>query len=99
MRWWVKLLIGLVMVALMAWLGWGMINGFVRLLNHAQTGDGEPDPMFAQEAELPTRPPELDEEGAFEERPTLDDYAPVEGAPVDKTVEELIREAQQRENE
>lgn len=95
MRWWIKLAAALLAVALMLLLGWGMIRGMVGLLNGAQLNDGEPDPMFAQTTALPTRPPELDEEEIAPDRLTLDDLPAQEGAPVDKTADELIREAQQ----
>lgn len=93
MRWWIKLLAALTAVAVLAWLGWSLASGLVGLLRGADLNASEPDPMFAQEAEIPTRPPELDAEEAAHNRPTLDDYPPTEGAPVDKTADELIREA------
>lgn len=96
MRWWIKLLAALVAIALLLWLGWSLVGGITKLLSGAELNAGEPDPMFAEEAAHPTRPPELDEEIVPEKKPTLDDYAPIEGAPVDKTVEELIREAQRK---
>ena len=49
--------------------------------------------MFAEEPELPTRPPELDAEEAQREHPTLDDYVPEVETPVDRTLEQLIEEA------
>ena len=96
MRWWIKLLAALIIIALLLCLGWSLVNGITRVLNGAQLNAGEKDPMFAEEVQHPTRPPELDEEIIPEKKPTLDDYAPMEGAPVDKTVDELIREAQQK---
>ena len=96
MRWWIKLLAALIVLALLLWLGWSFVGGVVKMLSGAELNAGEPDPMFAQEAVHPTRPPELDEELVPEKKPTLDDYAPTDGAPVDKTAEELIREAQQK---
>ena len=96
MRWWIKLLAALLALVLLLWLGWSLVNGIAGLLNGAELNAGERDPMFAEEAVQPTRPPELDEEVVPEKKPTLDDYAPTEGAPVDKTVDELIREARQK---
>lgn len=96
MRWWIKILVALLVIALLAWLGWSLMNGITGLLSGADLNMGEKDPMFAEEVQHPTRPPELDEEIIPEKRPTLDDYVPMEGAPVDKTVDELIREAQQK---
>jgi len=89
-------LTALLVLALLLWLGWSFVGGIAKLLSGAELNAGEPDPMFAQEAVQPTRPPELDSEVVPERKPTLDDYAPTEGAPVDKTVEELIQEAQQK---
>jgi len=94
MRWWIKMLAVLVVLALLAWLGWGLVQGLTSLLGNMDLIAGEKDPMFAEEAVNPTRPPELDEQEEFRQRPTLDDYVAEEGAPVDKTAEELIREAQ-----
>ena len=96
MRWWMKLIAALVAIALLLWLGWSMVGGFLKVFNGAALNDSEPDPMFAREAELPTCPPELDEEQAAPDHPTLDDYVMEEGAPVDKTADELIREAQEK---
>lgn len=94
MRWWIKLLAALLAIALLLWLGWSIAGSFVKLLSGADLNASEPDPMFAQEMELPVRPPELDAEETAPDRPTLDDYVMEEGAPVDKTADELIREAQ-----
>lgn len=96
MRFWIRLIAALLGVALLVWLAWSMVGGIVHLLSGADSGDAEPDPMFAQEAEIPTRPPELDAEVSAPDHLTLDDYALPEGAPVDKTADELIREAQQK---
>ena len=56
-------------------------------------GESEPDPMFAGEAELTTRPPELSgEEGrAFEDNSA--NWVIPEGSPVDMTADELAHEA------
>lgn len=97
MRWWIKLIAALAAIALLAGLGWSLLQGMVGLLNGAQLNASEPDPMFAQEIVHPTRPPELDEEAPVPDRPTLDDLPAQEGAPVDKTADELIREAQLRD--
>lgn len=96
MRWWIKLAAALLIIMLLAWLGWSLVNGLTGLLSGADLNAGEKDPMFAEEALHPTRPPELDEEVIPDKKPTLDDYAPTEGAPVDKTADELIREARQK---
>ena len=96
MRWWIKLLAALIALALLLWLGWSLVNSIAGILSGAELNTGEPDPMFAEEPVYPTRPPELDEEVVPEKKPTLDDYAPTEGALVDKTAEELVREARQK---
>ena len=96
MRWWIKLLAAIIAIVLLLGLGWGLVNGITGMLSGADLNAGEKDPMFAEEAVHPTRPPELDEEIIPEKKPTLNDYVPTEGAPVDKTVDELIREAQQK---
>lgn len=95
MRWWNKLLLALLAIAALLFVGWRLLQGIGALLNGADLNAGEPDPMFAQEAQLPTRPPELDLEEAPAEHPTLDDYVPEVESPVDKTADELIREARQ----
>lgn len=96
MRWWMKMIAALAAIALLAFLGFQLISGMLGLLSGADLNASEPDPMFAEEILHPTRPAELDEEGAVPRRPTLDDLPAPEGAPVDKTAEELIREALQR---
>lgn len=94
---WVRVVAALLALALLAWLGYALVNGVLRVLGGAQTELGEPDPMFAEEAEKITRPPELDEQTEQPEHKTLDDYVPDVESPVDMTVEELIREAQGNE--
>lgn len=96
MRWWIRLLGALLMLVLLLWLGWTLVGNIVDILNGAQIGASEPDPMFASEAELPTRPPQLDLEESAPIRPTLDDYVPDVLTPVDKTADQLIEEAQMR---
>lgn len=96
MRWWMKMIAALAAIVLLAFLGWSLIRGMLGLLSGADLNASEPDPMFAEEILHPTRPAELDQESAVPDRPTLDDLPMSEGAPVDKTAEELIREAQQR---
>lgn len=71
-----------------------LFSGTLRLLS---TGGGEMtrDPQFAEPAESATRPPELDENGQPVAR--VDDpsanWVYEEETPVDKTAEELSREA------
>ena len=90
---WIKLATALAVIAVLAYLGYAVVHGTFGFLSGADLSAGEPDPMFAETAELPTRPPELDAEEAQREHPTLDDYVPEVETPVDKTAEELIEEA------
>ena len=98
MRLWIRILGALLAIALLLWLGWCMVNGIAGILGGVNLGASEPDPMFAREVEIPTRPPELDAEEAAPRRPTLDDYVPEVETPVDKTADQLIREAQMNTN-
>ena len=72
--------------------------GLVRLLGSAVRasrtgGEGGRDPQFAEPAEVVTRPPESEGEPlALEEDPSAA-WEQGELTPVDKTVEELAREA------
>ena len=96
MRKWIALIAALLAIALMLWIGYGMCRGIVNVLGGMNLTSGERDPMFAEEAELVTRPPELPEETPPPDRPTLDDYVPEVESPVTMTVEELIREAEEK---
>ena len=96
MRTWIKAVAALVAIALLLFVGWRCTQGITALLRGAEIAEPEPDPMFAEEAEpLPTRPPELDEEVAQPDHPTLDDYVPEVETPVDVTADELIRRAEE----
>ncbi|MDO5324927.1 MAG: hypothetical protein Q4G06_13035 [Clostridia bacterium] len=90
---WIRLAVALIVIAVLLYLGYAVVQGTFNFLSGADLSAGEPDPMFAEEPELPTRPPELDAEEEQIEHPTLDDYVPEVETPVDKTVEELIEEA------
>ena len=90
---WIRLAVVLAVIAVLAYLGYAVVQGTFDFLSGADLNAGEPDPMFAEEPELPTRPPELDAEEAQREHPTLDDYVPEVETPVDRTVEQLIEEA------
>ena len=95
MRWWIKAIAALAVIALLLFTGWRLVQGIGALVFNADLAvEGEADPMFAEEAELPTRPPELDAEAAQPEHPTLDDYVPEVETPVEVTVDELIRRAE-----
>ncbi len=90
---WIRLAVTLTVIAVLVYLGYAVVHGTFDFLNGAELNSGEPDPMFAETAEVPTRPPELDAEEAQREHPTLDDYVPEVETPVDRTVEQLIEEA------
>lgn len=90
---WIKLALALVAIVVLLYFGWAVVRECFSFLSGAELNSGEPDPMFAEEAELPTRPPELDAEEPQREHLTLDDYVPEVETPVDKTAEELIEEA------
>ena len=90
---WIRLAVELAVIAVLAYLGYAVVHGTFAFHSGAELNSGEPDPMFAEEPELPTRPPELDAEEAQREHPTLDDYVPEVETPVDRTVEQLIEEA------
>lgn len=90
---WIRLAVTLAVIAALAYLGYAVVQGTFGFLSGADLSAGEPDPMFAETAELPTRPPELDAEEEQKKHPTLDDYVPEVETPVDRTVEELIEEA------
>ena len=90
---WIKLALALVVIAVLLYFGYAVVRESFSFLSGAELNSGEPDPMFAEEAALPTRPPELDAEEEQIEHPTLDDYVPEVETPVDRTVEQLIEEA------
>ena len=94
---WIKLIAALIVIAVLAYLGYAVVLSTFDFLSGADLNAGEPDPMFAEEAEIPTRPPELDAEVPQKEHATLDDYVPEVETPVDRTVEELIEEAKAAE--
>lgn len=96
MRWWLKLIFALAAIAVLLAVAWALLRNTGALLGWTDGGAGAPDPMFAEEAQTPTRPPELDAEETPLPHKTLDDYVPEVETPVDKTAEELIREAQER---
>ena len=90
---WIKLAAALAVIAVLLVLGYAVVQGTFNFLSGADLSAGEPDPMFAEGPELPTRPPELDAEEEQKEHPTLDDYVPEVETPLDRTLEQLIEEA------
>ena len=95
MRWWIKGIAALLVIALLLFVGWRLARGIESLIAGMDLNAADSDPMFAEEAELPTRPPELDAEEAQPDHPTLDDYVPEVETPVDVTADELIRRAEE----
>ena len=86
----VALAAAILAVALMAQL----LGGSLRLLRAG--GDTTRDPQFAEPAQSATRPPELDEQGQpldLAEDPSQN-WVYEDQTPVDKTAEELSREAE-----
>lgn len=88
-----RIIVVLVLVILLAWVGLSMGNSLIGVLSGADF-EAERDPMFAEEAETVTRPPEIYPEETQKPHKTLDDYVMEESSPVDKTAQELIEEAQ-----
>lgn len=92
MRWWIKLVLGLAAVALMAVfvLRIGSLTLNVLRANGGDTG--EHDPMFAEEPEpMPTMPSEPEDEKTFGDNSSNWDVSVQ--TPVDRTAEELGEEA------
>ena len=94
---WIRGLLAVALIALLLWLGWSLIRGAGRVLGKSTKAAGEPDPMFREEAELPTRPPEMDAEATQQPHGTLDDHVPEVQSPVDKTAAQLAEEARARD--
>ena len=97
LRLWIKIFAGLAAIVLMAALIVALGRMLMATLNviHTDGGAVEPDPMFAREEPVATRPPELDGTDG-EIYLHTDNSANWQGdnqTPVDKTAEELAREA------
>ena len=98
MRYAIRLVAALTAIALLLWIGYGLIRGMTGILNNVDLSAGERDPMFGAEVESVTMPPDLFDEGQPKEHPTLDDHVMEVETPVDKTADELIREAIEKAN-
>ena len=85
----IKIIAGVILIAALI-----VVRGAVGFIKNADVNASEPDPMFAAPAEIVTRPPVV--EKTQPPHKTLDDYVPDVETPVDKTAEELGREAQNR---
>ena len=96
MRWWLKLIFGLVVIALLAGLI-VRIGSFTLDVLRAYSGGetAETDPMFAEEApSMVTQPPEL-EEGSYVPRDHSSEWDTSVQTPVDRTADELGEELRQ----
>lgn len=89
---WIKIVVVFVLALALVWIGLSLGNGLIGLISGADF-EGEKDPMFAEEAEMVTRPPEIYPEETQKPHRTLDDFVMEESSPVDKTAQELIEEA------
>ena len=90
----IKIIAGVILIVALIALGFIVVRGAVGFIKNADVNASEPDPMFAAPAEIVTRPPVV--EKTQPPHKTLDDYVPDVETPVDKTAEELGREAQNR---
>lgn len=91
---WAVALVGLAAAVLAIALAAQLFSGSLKLLRTG--GPTERDPQFAEEATRETRPPEMGENGAavdLSEDPSLG-WVYENETPVDKTAEELSREAE-----
>ena len=88
----IKLIAGAILIAAMIALGVIVVRGAMGFIRNADVNASEPDPMFAAPAEIVTRPPTVEE--TQPPHGTLNDYVPDVETPVDKTAEELGREAE-----
>lgn len=67
MRWWLKLILGLVVIALMLLFLWKIGSFTLKVLGTDGGQSGERDPMFAEEPEIVTQPPVIEESGTFQD--------------------------------
>lgn len=94
MRWWIKLIGGLLAVAVLLWLVVRIGSFTLNVLSANRGESGERDPQFAEEAETVTPPPELwSEEGESEFRDNSANWDTSVRTPVEQTAKELGEEA------
>jgi len=94
MRWWIRLIGGLLAVAVLLWLAIRIGSFTLDILSGSRSGPVGYDPQFAEEAETVTRPPELwseEEESEFKDNSANWDTSVQ--TPVDQTAAELGEEA------
>lgn len=96
MRAWIKIIAALAVLAILLAVCVSMGKLLITAVQVVLTdgGENEADPMFAEEAEMITPPPELIEEGDYVHEDVSDQWIMEYETPVDMTVDELAREAQ-----
>lgn len=98
MRGWMKLILALAAIAVLCWMV-VRIGGFtLNVLSANGGGGGEADPMFAEEPESVTPPPELRDaqgEGVSRFQDNSANWDNSVQTPVDQTADELGRESAQ----
>lgn len=94
MRWWTKLIGGLLAIAVLLWLLVQIGSFTLDILSANRGGTGERDPQFAEEVEMVTQPPELwEESGTSEFKDNSANWDTSVQTPVEQTAEELAEEA------
>lgn len=91
-KWIVAALLCAMLIALL----YAVFSGLFGTLPLLHSDSGEKDPMFMEPVETVTRPPELDAEETQRPHGTLDDIEIEDGAPVERTADELALEAEQK---
>lgn len=98
MRGWIKLILALTAIAVLCWLV-VRIGDFTLSVLSANRGEGgESDPMFAEELQTVTPPPELRDsqgEGVSRFQDNSENWDNSVQTPVDQTADELGRESTQ----
>lgn len=96
MRAWIKIIAALVVLAILLVICVSVGKLLIAAVQVVLTdgGETEADPMFAEEAEMITPPPELTEEGEYVHEDVSDQWIMEYETPVDMTADELAREAQ-----
>lgn len=94
MRRWIKLIAALTVLAILlaVCIGMGKLLMAAIQLIATDGGEIEKDPMFAEEAERVTLPPELTEKGDYIHEDVSDQWIIEDETPVDKTADQLAQE-------
>lgn len=94
MRWWLKLIGGLLTVVVLLWLVIRIGSFTLGILSANRGESGVHDPQFAEDAEKVTQPPELwEESGVSEFKDNSANWDTSVQTPVEQTAEELGEEA------